>query len=236
MKKIFNYPNESSYQMVYVKGFSIHPLESELAFGEKVILNLNKVFHESELESLKELLTTISNNVFFGIVFSDLSVYMISKELGIKDKLIYDPNTLMTNYMDFNFWKEKGIFGVFVSPFLTKEDLNLIGEEKKLNFFFLGQGALNMFYSHRPLITNYLLSEGKEMVYENKQLFLKEETRNELYPIIEKEGEVLIYSPNQFMLNDEEILEKVDYLYLDDTFKELAMDEGFLHKKTVYRR
>ncbi len=181
----------------------------------------------------------IRDKEFFKIVFSDLSVYTIACEFNLEKELIYDANTLTTNFEDFNFWNEMNIYGCFISPFITIEDLRIIGNSKKIKLFFLGYGALNIFYSHRPLITNYFLNlEIDPKKYLGRVLSLKEELREEKFPIIEKNGDTVIYSPYIFSALDyiDDISKYVDFLYIDDSLDNLEVTDGFLNKRTVYRR
>ena len=240
MKIIKNCGLFGDYIAYYPKDLSINIKFDEINYDDKAIIVLNRVYHDSDLANLDAFLKSLKDKEFFGIIFSDLAVYELSIKYNLTNKLIYDPNTLITNYEDFNFWNEFNILGVFVSPFVLKDDLIKIGKEKKLKLFFQGYGHLNMFYSRRPLITNFM--EFNQIVpekYLNRVLYLEEETRNERYPIMEINGETLIYSPYIFSCLDqlEELKDYIDYLYIDNSLDDLSpVSDGFFHKKTVYRR
>lgn len=239
MKYIKNINSNADYIIYYPKNLSISSHYEDIIYNSQTIISLNKVFHEDELDNVYSFFKNLDDKEFFGIIFSDLAIYQIAKEYNLTNKLIYDPNTLITNYEDFNFWSSFNILGVFVSPFITLEDLKLIGKNKKLKLFYQGYGNLNMFYSHRPLITNFLdFNKTEPNKFVNKILFLNEETRNEYYPIIETNNEIIIYTPYCFSCLDNlnEIEEIVDYLYIDESICYGDISDGFLNKKTIYRK
>lgn len=240
MKIIKNCGFDSDYIAYYPKDLSINVNFDVIEYNNKTIIVLNRVYHDMDLANLDLFLSSLVDKDFFGIIFSDLAVYEIALRYNLTNKLIYDPNTLITNYEDFNFWSEFNILGAFVSPFVLKDDLIRIGKEKKLKLFFQGYGHLNMFYSRRPLITNYFkFNQIEPQKYLNRVLYLEEETRDERYPIIEINGETLIYSPYIFSCLDEidELADCIDYLYIDNSLDDLSpVSDGFFHKKTVYRR
>ena len=71
----------------------------------------------------------------------------LMKALGLTSKFIYNPETLLTNDVDFNDLSSEQIKGAFVSKEITLEDILEIGSLKKYELFTLGHGHMSMFYS-----------------------------------------------------------------------------------------
>ncbi len=155
--------------------------------GKELYINLNIMVHNSDLIDVEKFLNFIKELGVDGIIFGDLGIYMIAKRLEIETKLIYNPETLNTNYYDTHFWNKKGIKGLTISKEITLEDINEICLKKKTEISIIGHGHLNMFHSRRPLIENFFkyTKEEYEKFINNRNLRIVEEIRNEAYPIFQ---------------------------------------------------
>ena len=137
--------NNDSYYVAGIENYSVKlPAFFSLDIVDKyndLYISLNKIFHEEELNGLKEVLKYLKTKKIRGIFFSDFSVYNIASELNMLDLLIYDPNTLVTNYKELEFFEGK-IKGVVISPFISLEELKEFKSDK-LELYFLGNGSMN---------------------------------------------------------------------------------------------
>ena len=206
---------------------------------DNLFISVNKIFHEDELEGLEKYLKYLKTKNIQGIFFSDFAVYSIASRLGMLDLLIYDPNTLVANYKELEFFEGK-IKGVVISPFISLDELKEFKSDK-LELFFLGNGRINLFYSKRKLITNYCKYHDLEADFLKHNLVLREELRNDLYyPIIEDEYGTYVYSPFVFSCLDlESELTNIDYLIIDyicDNRFVKGDNLGFLNRNVVYRK
>ncbi len=227
---------------------------------DKVFLNIDKIIHESELAELEEFMKEHSEVA--GFYYSDMSVFMLGKKLGLVDKLIYNPGTLVTSVKDAEFYLNLGIKRVCLSREITLEDI--------LKFSHLGKkvevlihGKLNMFYSKRKLLTNYFDFLGEDVV---KSGTLEEEIRDEHYPIIEDETGTHIFHEKSLTSFSEynqlnQFTTRIDGLFLEDDELELAYKiytkldakedateliakyadtfgeySGYYYKKTLYKK
>ena len=154
---------------------------------KEIYIVANLIVHNSNLNSLKEFLDFVKDLDVDGIIFGDLAVYQIAKNIGIENKLIYSPETLNTNYYDPIFWSRQGIKGLTISKEITLDDILQISKDKLLEISLIGHGHLNMFHSRRPLIENYFKYTKKEYeeYIDNRNLKVIEEIRNESYPIFQ---------------------------------------------------
>ncbi len=157
------------------------------SLNKEIYINLNLIIHNKDLEDVEEFLNFVMELNVDGIIFGDLSVYQLSKKIGLEGKLIYSPETLNTNYHDPVFWKRKAVKGLTISKEITLDDIEEIASNSDIEISLIGHGHLNMFHSRRPLIENffkYTNSEYKEHT-DNRNLRLVEEIRNESYPIFQ---------------------------------------------------
>lgn len=155
--------------------------------GKELYINVNIIVHNNDLEEMETFLNFVKEIGVDGIIFGDLGVYMIAKRLEIETKLIYNPETLNTNYYDTHFWNKKGIKGLTISKEITLDDINEICDKKQTEISIVGHGHLNMFHSRRPLIENFFkyTKEEYNKFINNRNLRIVEEIRNEAYPIFQ---------------------------------------------------
>lgn len=152
-------------------------------------VQVNRFFVEDELPQLEQHLHFLKELEIDGIYFSDEAVLQIAKSIRLEDKLIYNPDTLMTNANDVQFYLNDGIQMVTMSKEITLEEICQIAsscDAHKLEVVI--HGRLNMMHSKRPLISNYLTFIGSDKSIKNHMnLYMMEETREEHMPIIEDE-------------------------------------------------
>jgi putative protease len=192
-------------------------------YQKEVYLLTNIIAHQTDLASLRNYLSLAKENNVDGIIYGDLAVYNIAKELDIIDKLIYNPETLNTNYYDAVFWKRKGIKGLIIAKEITYNDIVSIANNADLEIGMIGHGHLNMFHSRRPLIENFMKYNEKEYeaYIENRNLRLVEEIRDESYPIFQDHHGTHIFREKAMMSFEEisQLQNGVDLFIIDSIFK-----------------
>ncbi|XMB66146.1 U32 family peptidase [Mycoplasmatota bacterium zrk1] len=244
--------------------FSLRDIEYIIKNTNKnVYVNVDKIFNESELDEVKQFLIELKRLNIDGIYYSDMSVFTISEELDIIDKLIYNPGTLVTNYEDALFYLRLGVKRVCLAREITLADILKI-MEYSTDIEVIIHGNLNMFYSKRNLLTNFFEFTNQEV---RKKGHLVEEIRSERYPITEDEtgthifqGEILnsfkelMYFKNitvriDGFLQDEKYIEDVTNIYANlrndfdekKAFKDYSINydvnelsTGYYYKETKY--
>lgn len=278
--KLNNYKSLLTYAdglVVGLKGFSTRETSSltveEFKFLANEVNGLNKEVYISfkpllfndKIETIKALFKELKNVNYSGVIVGDLGYYYLLTELGVNN-LIYNPETLLTNSTDILEAFNIGFTGVFISKEITLEDIKKIIAEKTGNIFITAHGYLNMFYSKRSLIKNYLKEANLTYPYTNKQtLKLKERKREDFYPIIEDEFGThifrnnissIIYQLKDFkdanyllidsIFHDDDYGLKILKLFQDEVSEDMikklqsdyneSWDEGFLFTKTIYKR
>ena len=165
-------------------------------FGKRIALLINKLFHESEVTKLDELFTAIQSVDVHYIVFQDPALIMKAKQYGYQGKLIYMPDTLVTNRKDAQFYSEQGILPS-VSPVLTKEEVMGIVKDGEAMVTVFGHTILSR--SARHLLSAWSEHYEKESLVRNENLVLVEEKRNGRMPVYEDEEGTCIYSDEVLM-------------------------------------
>lgn len=220
-----------------------------------------KPFIQSQKDALIILFDLIKDDYITGLIVGDIGYYSLLKEYNIP--IIYNPETLLTNYHDINLLSSYGIKGAFISKEIPLEDIKIIIKEKKMPLYLTGHGYLNMFYSRRYLLKTYFETIGIHHEYHHDQMRIKEERREGMHPIIEDDFGTHVFRDRVTSvyahLDD---LKGIDYILIDSIFHDDAycidvlklfenpsdenaahikqkyneeFDEGFLFKKTIYK-
>ncbi len=216
---------------------------------KEVFISLNKLMHNADLKLLRETLNILKDkNV--RIMFYDMSVYMIAKELNMLDRLVIMQDHLNASISSNRFYEKRGLKGSFITSDITKDELLEIKHNNKMDIFFLAYGYAPIFYSRRYLITNYLKYINEDN--NGKDYKIISDTNNE-YIIDEEEYGTTVYTEKPInLINHIDSLKEIDYLVLksnkiaDDEFNKMVnkfinhdkVDDtyiGFFMQKTIYR-
>ena len=219
--------------------------------GDKeLFICMNKLMHNKDIDYLRECLLKVRNKNLH-ILFYDMAVYNIARELGIEDKLVIYQDHLNASILSNRFYNRLGIKYSFITSDITMEELLLIKRNVDSKIMFLGYGYLPMFYSRRYLISNYLKYidqfDGEKSKYEIVSDMGKK------YTIAEEENGTTIYTDREVnLINYMEQLDEIDYIVMnsnnidsdeylrmvDKFIKREKMDDcylGFFDKKTIYK-
>lgn len=191
----------------------------------------NKMLFDSDLKPFKLFLQSLPMHLVTGVIVGDLGAFNLLKKMGYSDKVVYNPETLLTNVYDFNMLSDDNIFGAFVSKEITLEETIYIAKNKKSKVFLVGHGHLNMFYSKRKLIKNHneFYHIDRELK-DNYNLTIKEERRDDNYPILEDDSGTHVFRSNvKNSIKEYDELEKyIDYFVIDTIFKDSNYNELIL--------
>lgn len=189
-----------------------------LKTDKEIYIFLNKPMHNDELDGLKSILIELSKINISGVLFEDISIYKINRDLNLGLNLIWASNHLPTNYVTCNYWNKKGCSGALLSTELMYTDFIEIKNNTNMNIFVYLYGHVPIFESSRTLISNYLEHIKKDS--SSKQFFIHEKMSDKYYPIYEEYGNTFI---TEDVLNGINIVNKlnVDYIILNS----LMIDE-----------
>lgn len=210
------------------KSFSLDDLKKIIEVSNKlkkeVFLNANQIFTDEKLDLFKKFLKKLPINELSGIIVADLGAYQVLADLDLNSKIVYNPETLLTNSYDFNFLAKNKIKGAYVAKELTIKNILDIGRNKQYEMFMLAHGHLSMFYSKRQLINNYTRFNEIDNNYHNKQdLKLVEKNRkDDPYPILEDNAGTHVFRSQVFNSFNylRELRGVIDYFVVDSIFKD----------------
>ena len=114
--------------------------------NKKVFLVMNKIMHNSDLDMVRDTLSKIKD-MDVKILFYDMSIYNICRELDILDKFVIYQDHLNASIQSNNFYYDLGISGSYVTSDITGSELLEIKNNGKMDIYFTVYGYLPIFYS-----------------------------------------------------------------------------------------
>jgi len=180
---------------------------------------VNKLLFEEDLDSVKEFIFKFKDTGL-NYIFADLAIYEILKELKIEDKGVYNPNTLICNYVDLLFWENKNIKGLFPSLEIPLEDVNTICKNKKNKIYYQAFGYSQMFQTKRKILSAYKDYKNLDFNPHQDGLYLIEEIRDEKYKVMENDNNAIIFQSGIHNILEalDIIVDDCDYLVIDHRF------------------
>ena len=224
IEKLINYADGF---ILMLKPFSVcykYDIDIDLAIeilrknNKKIILGLNKIYHPNDLLSLDNLLNKYqANDIYY--YFSDLGACNMAIKKELNDKIIYNPETMITNYLDLSVLMNFNFDAYQMSSEITLNDLKLAYEKTNANLIYYGFGHKIMFYSKRKLLTLYSNKINTKMPLNNG--YLKEATREDFMPVEENLNGTYILRPYVIsLLNELDNVNYLKYIYLDSNYVE----------------
>ena len=236
--------------IIGIKNLSIYAFELdidsilELSKNINITIAINKMIHNSDLEYVREVLSKVKNTSI-NILFNDLGVFNIIKELELDNKLIIYGEHLNLSMGSNTFYKKQGINSTYISSDITYKEINSIKEKTNMEVYYTVYGYLPIFYSRRSLLTNYFKYINKDKNSDTYFIFDKDDK----YMIKEKEYGTIIYSPLINLINELDKIKDIDKLVIDlsyiddisviDKFMNNENEDntyiGFFDKETIFK-
>lgn len=123
--------------------------------NKKVYVTVNIVFHNDEINGLKEYLQYLDKINVDGIIVSDILVMKLHKELNLKLELHISTQASISNKESALFYKELGAKRLVLARECSKEDIKEIKEYTKLDLEAFIHGAMCTSISGRCVLSNY---------------------------------------------------------------------------------
>lgn len=152
----------------------------------KMYTSILRIFTDEETQTIENHLKYLKQLDVDGIYFSDLGTLYLAQQLNMSEKMIFNPDTLLTNSEDVNLYLEEGCQMVTLAKEITLDEICNIAQKAKGEIEVIVHGRLNMFYSKRTLLSNYQeFREEERSLKDNYNLYLIEANRQDKFPVIE---------------------------------------------------
>ena len=184
---------------------------------DKVSIDITRIFHEDELEILEDTLKEINLEKVNFVFYSDLGVYETLVKLGFSNKAVYDAYTYLTNREDVLLYSKFNKY-VVVANQISVDEMSELVSNANIPVMIHSFGRSIIFYSKRELLTNYFRYRKSNNNPKEDNYFLKEEFREDLYPIYEDEHGTYVYEYGYYYLFEELAeFDNVEYAIIHST-------------------
>lgn len=191
--------------------------------GLKSVIRLDRLYDQKEIKPLKETLKMYQNINIDTVLFSDIALKEIIEENNFNFKMIYAPETLLTNHYDVQILQENKVDSVVISKDIPFSNMLDIASKVKDYCFLRIFGEVLISYSKRRFINMYLADNQQHL----EGYYLREENRDFKMPVVEKDSGFWMYGYSlcsfekleEIFSSDlkgviiDEVLESDDYTY-----------------------
>lgn len=202
---------------------SLKQLKSSLSlikqFNKKVYLSINNFVTEKDLPKYKKIIHKIKKYPFDGFIVSDLGIFNIFREFNLENTVILELQTYVTNKYSARSILNLGPKRICLSKEITLKDIIEISKENKNKIELLVQGYFPITYSKRPILECY--KKNFDLKDKSNLHYIKEESRNSFYYLIENKGNLSVYNDSQYSLFnhlDELIENNISFFRIDSIF------------------
>ena len=197
--------------------FSLSEIKRMLSNKSKeVYVLINRIIEQDEIDNAKSILKELALLPIDGIVIMDMGLLQIAKEEQILDKIVFSPSTYLTNKDSASYLSSLGVKRLVLSKEISLNNIfeikNNVNSEIEITMY----GYRNIFYSKRHIKTlyreNYDLGEFK---------YIKEEKREDLFPIEETNRGTFVFSSRPLSLFNylKKMLDNnIDYINVESNF------------------
>lgn len=160
--------------------------------GLRIGVMMNRLFPQEDISEALSHRNRVLDAGADSVIFADCGLLYGLKEN--MDKMIYQPETLLTSAEDASFWMGQGLQSVTISSLVTKEEIAEI-VSRVPHAGIVVHGRLLMSVSRRKLVHAYAEVAQKEVKEDyNKHLFLRENKREGRMPVLETSYACMIFS------------------------------------------
>ncbi len=166
MKYAFHYGADAIYcggqnysLRANAKNFTLEELKEAVTYAhnmnKKIYVTVNIVFHDENLDGLKEYLIYLDKIDIDGIIASDITVIKLVQELKLKFSVCLSTQASLLNSRAVKFWQSLGVTRVVPAREATREDLKRISKTGIEIETFI-HGAMCTSISGKCILSNYV--------------------------------------------------------------------------------
>ena len=240
-KELDNYLEFTNSFIIGLKDFSVNYYEASVLEIETLLkkyknidlfVGINKNIFNEDLEILKEILIKLSKLDIKGILFYDLSVLKLVKDLKLNIPLCLNQTHMVTNYNICNYYYDKGVEFAHLATEITLDEIKEISEKSNISLMTYFVGHVIISHSKRNLVSNFYQFIKKDKF--NKLSIIKEKNKDNKYYIEENDigTNILTYD----VLNGSRaFLELKDYLEYGILDSYLIDEDVFISILKLYK-
>ena len=252
------------YAVESIISFSLAEIKDIVKNSEcEIFIKINKNLLNEDIEDLTNILKELDKLNIKDILFYDLAVLELKKELDLKVDLVWNQTHMVNNYRTCDYYYNHGVKYALLGKEITLDEIIEIINKSKITSMVEVVSKPSVAFSKRKLVTNYYKDLGKEV---NNDIVVKEKVTDTNYEFIEDSNGTSIFLDK--ITNGTSVIKdlyeaKCEYIifreYGIDNFRELVIDTkkyiedkcrddkyiskykklgdstNFFFKKTIYR-
>ena len=117
--------------IIGAKGLSTYNLELEIediinisnSTDKKIIIAMNRMIHNRDIDKVKDVLKMIKNTNISSILFYDVGILKLAKEMDINKELIIGQEHLNASINSNNFYYRNGVNSTYITSDITYDEL-----------------------------------------------------------------------------------------------------------------
>ena len=205
--------------------------------GLKVLLLMNCLYPQSEIDEAAITMISLLENGVDSVIFADPGLLYFAMKKGLENRMIYQPETLITSSCDASFWMSQNISSAVLPSLITREEIAEIARKVKGLTLYV-HGRLLMSVSRRKLLKAYKTKADVHFENEyNRSLTLVEEKRNGRMPVYENKNACMIFTDYVQESFDEmkDFRINIDRFVIDGSFlsKQECMDAAAIYRSIL---
>lgn len=232
--------------------------------NKEIFIVINRNLFNKDIEPLKKILLEIDKIKIQGIMFYDLAILQLKRDLNLGVDLVWNQTHMVNNYMTCDYYFDKGVKYALLGKEITLEEIIAILKKSKITCMVEVISKACIAFSKRKLLTNYYHDLGKEG---NNKLDILEKVSNVVYEVREERDGTSFYQKEvmngtvvirelfenncQYIIFREDGLEDIFLELINDTkeyisndciddsylekYNKLGNNTNFFFKKTIYR-
>ncbi len=139
--------------------FSLEDIQEAVQYahklGKRVHVTVNIVFHDKDLNGVKEYIQKLDEIGVDALIVSDVVIMQMMKELGLKCELHVSTQASTLNYETVKFYQSLGAKRVVMARETSKENIERIKNETGVDIECFVHGAMCTSFSGRCVLSNY---------------------------------------------------------------------------------
>ena len=151
--------------------------------NKDIFINLNRLYYNSEIDKVKELINKISKLDITGICYTDVGVLNILNDIKYDKEILWYSNHLGTNSKTINFLEKRGVSYALLSTEITIDEIINIKKNTNIKIGTFLYGYLNMATSSRKLLSNYFEYIKREK--DTNKYIIKDKVKKDEYKVVE---------------------------------------------------
>ena len=210
----------------FAAGYFSYSEIKQTSLSHKVWVLMNALINEDEIENAKQELDRLME-LGVGFIIQDIGLLSYLVNHYDLSKIIFNPYTLICNTEDLKAYQGLGVT-VFVSNVATNIE-TLLSHKTVLQVY----GYLPIYQSYRKVLSLY--EKGHDVRLPSHDLFLKENTRDELYHSLENEYGTVVFN-HELIDEIDEKNTKAKYWFIDSLYLRKEEIKNALERARLCRK